>query len=814
MQGNGLPPAAAEARQRGLGIIPVNREKRCILSTWKPYQIRTPTDDEVNQWVAQNPEGWAVPTGERSGVDVLDFDGPQGLETLRRLGLEPHIRTGSGGAHVYFRHPGWHVPTVAGKIKAELSRVLPGVDIRGDGGYAVVAGENVKGRYEQLRPLEPYAFEDLPKDLRDALRYLSRHERTDLAAGPLPEPQGRVDVSRLVRLALHRVKEGEGRNAAGFQLAVQLRDNGYSQTEAIQTMENYRQRVPPWNSKWSFEEYTAEEATNSVVQAFSRPPREPWAHRTTEVEVELPEVIVTGKQLREVSDEILAAVRLRNDPPFLFVRSGEMVWAPLDENGSIAIKSVSDAVLAGRIARSANLFAKKVRQETVIRVPVFPTAEVVRDILAMAPMTWGIDPLESVTEAPIVGPEGKVLTVAGYDRNMRVLYVPEPNLVVPPISENPTSEEDKAAVDWLHEALCDFPFVGRASFANSIAMLLTPMVRRAVQGNVPAAIVSAPMPGSGKGLLCEIVSIVHTGNLASMKPSPSFEDEEWRKSITALLASGASLAIFDNVEGRVKSPHLASVLTTTSWRDRILGQTKIVTLPQMTSFIINGNNVLLGGDLPRRCYWINLDPRTPEPHKRSGFRHQPLQAWVMAHRGELLAALLTLCRSWYAKGCPDGPNMILGSFENWSRIVGGILANAGIEGFLENFDEHFRQADDTTTQWESFLDKVHEAFDGGGFTIRELISTVEGNENLKELLPDELSDDGRKIAPHLKYAASFRKRIGRRYGHTGIHIIKAGENRNGVTIWRIVRPDLATPAEAESSVPAVPPPGATYQWNS
>ena len=55
-------------------------------------------------------------TGALSGVIVLDFDGNEGTKVLHQLGLAPHVRTGSGGYHVYFAHPGWPVKTLNGEI--------------------------------------------------------------------------------------------------------------------------------------------------------------------------------------------------------------------------------------------------------------------------------------------------------------------------------------------------------------------------------------------------------------------------------------------------------------------------------------------------------------------------------------------------------------------------------------------------------------------------------------------------------------------------------------------------------------------------
>src|SRR5262245_58698117 len=104
MLGRDVATLLLEARQRGFSMIPVNRDKRPRLP-WKTYQERHPTIEELNDWWKQRPDAWAVVTGAISGVVILDFDGRDGLTTLDSLHLHPHVRTGSGGAHVYCRHP-------------------------------------------------------------------------------------------------------------------------------------------------------------------------------------------------------------------------------------------------------------------------------------------------------------------------------------------------------------------------------------------------------------------------------------------------------------------------------------------------------------------------------------------------------------------------------------------------------------------------------------------------------------------------------------------------------------------------------------
>ena len=146
---------ASAARNRGWSVIPVRVDKKPPLK-WKIYQQECPTQAEIERWSQEyHPDGWAVITGEVSGIVVLDFDGDKGRETLRKLGLNPHVRTGSGGFHVYLQHPGSRVQTLNSTSKRELGERYPGLDIRADGGYTVFTGRNESGTYQWLREPKP-----------------------------------------------------------------------------------------------------------------------------------------------------------------------------------------------------------------------------------------------------------------------------------------------------------------------------------------------------------------------------------------------------------------------------------------------------------------------------------------------------------------------------------------------------------------------------------------------------------------------------------------------------------------------------------
>ena len=286
-----IPDAVARALSLGWSVIPVRRDKSPYVSSWKQFQSRNPTLEEVLSWQLEyNPTAWAVITGAVSGVVVLDFDGETGEGTRTTLKLNPHVKTGSGGSHVYVDHPGWGTTTVNGKSKQILGEQFPGLDIRGDGGYAIFCGRNESGSYQWVREMRPDPLDKVPSNLRALLGLLHPPER---GAQRPPAPtssqthsRDRVAADLLIGRALE--KAGGGRNDAGFWLAVQLRDNGYSRLEAEAGLSEFVSRVPPSNSKGHDEPYTRAEAEASVEQAYQHSPRAPWAKPHPSVAIKSP----------------------------------------------------------------------------------------------------------------------------------------------------------------------------------------------------------------------------------------------------------------------------------------------------------------------------------------------------------------------------------------------------------------------------------------------------------------------------------------------------------------------------------------------
>ena len=241
---------------------------------------------------------------------------------------------------------------------------------------------------------------------------------------------------------------------------------------------------------------------------------------------------------------------------------------------------------------------------------------------------------------------------------------------MPAVPEHPTTEDVERALECIDDAIADFPFVDEASRANAIVSFLTPVCRPAITGPTPLALYDATSQGTGKTLLAEVVSIIATGRAGALSSAPK-DIDEWRKQLTSVLRNGAPVVVIDNVMQRLSSGELCKVLTESFHADRILGQSEMLMLPVRCSWIATGNNIQLGGDMPRRCYWVRMDAKCSRPFNRTGFRHADLKGWTLEKRGELLCSLLTLARAWFAAGCPAPAIKPLGSFESWTVVMGG-----------------------------------------------------------------------------------------------------------------------------------------------
>ena len=127
--------AALAYHKQGVSVIPITPRDKKPLISWENYQHQQASQEEIEAWWPKWPEAnVGIVTGTVSGLVVIDLDTVEAKDRLKTLVPDydltavPRSRTGKGW-QLFFKHPGTPIPNRAG--------VLPGLDVRGDGGYVV-----------------------------------------------------------------------------------------------------------------------------------------------------------------------------------------------------------------------------------------------------------------------------------------------------------------------------------------------------------------------------------------------------------------------------------------------------------------------------------------------------------------------------------------------------------------------------------------------------------------------------------------------------------------------------------------------------
>lgn len=499
------------------------------------------------------------------------------------------------------------------------------------------------------------------------------------------------------------------------------------------------------------------------------------------------EIICNNRGLQEIAESAVFSLSTLNHPPVVFVRSGGLVCIGQNEQGVPVIQQMGEAAVRGRMARCAWYVRVKADKNGFFKTKISPPIEVVRDV--MVSQKWPFPALKNIIETPTMRADGRIISVPGYDTQTGLYYAPAEGFSFEPPDEKPTPEEIQQARLLLEEAVIDFPFVDQASLANVIAAMITPFVRPLINGPVPMAILDKPQAGTGASLLAEVIALIATGRPAAMLQAPK-SLEEWRKKITALLIDGRSVIVVDNVEGRLYAGPLAAALTATIWQDRVLGRSEMISIPHSAVWIANGNNIQLGGDLPRRCYWIKLDAKMPRPWQRNGFVHPDLKEWVTENRGRIVSAILTLIRAWIASGRPVPDSLPpLGGFESWQNVIGGIMYRGGWVDFLGNQEQMYAESDTDTPQWEGFLRAWHSLWQDNPVTSSTVATRLDSDSgvDLMDALPDQLAEAYEKprsfFVRSLGAALSSKNQV--RFP-SGYRVEKAGSEKRAVQ-WRVIK---------------------------
>lgn len=396
--------------------------------------------------------------------------------------------------------------------------------------------------------------------------------------------------------------------------------------------------------------------------------------------------------------------------------------------------------------------------------------------------------ISGLLHAPTICPDGRIIERAGLDYETGLYAAFEdgkfPRAAAPDVGRFEIERLAKKAYDQLcNKLFADFPFASRLDLASAVAAVVTGVVRR-MCGDAPIFLLSAAMRGSGKSSLATLITAAVEGSTEGALPWAS-KEEELEKLVVSALRTGSTVLSFDNIKvgTRIDSPTLARLTTTERFRGRLLGKSEMVDANGRVLILLNGNNVVLEGDMPSRTIEIRLDPKTDRPDQRS-FSRDDLTEWCARNRPWIVMACVAIVRhGLQAERASAKPSR----FAKWDRMVRFPVMAAGGEDVAKKFDQAHK-ADPTRAALGEMLALWSTAIGTEPVSTAQLIAAMDRAEF------SEASDGFRSAtcsALNWRPGTAFQPQaLGMKlHSISGIGVagmrLTSSENRNGVKVWGV-----------------------------
>lgn len=249
---------------RGFSVIPLDhpfapvaedpkQAGKVPIVSWARFQSERASDEQLREWFDRGRvRNLAIVTGAISGIVVVDCDSPE-AEEFAADNLPPTpmaTRTGSGGLHLMFRHPGG---SVRNRARMRTSRGILKLDVRADGGYVVApTSQHSNGRlYEKVGPWP--RVEALPLFNVLWLQTESPPPARELPTGArvYSSAESRMVRGRAYLEAMGPAIEGQAGDTHTYKAACWLvNDLDLSDVDALELLREWNQGcVPPWSEQ-------------------------------------------------------------------------------------------------------------------------------------------------------------------------------------------------------------------------------------------------------------------------------------------------------------------------------------------------------------------------------------------------------------------------------------------------------------------------------------------------------------------------------------------------------------------------------------
>ena len=679
--------AALEYASHGMPVFPCNPLDKKPL-TAHGFKDASKDEAQIRAWWTQWPNAMiGAPTGPASGMWVVDLD----LDPVKKLDGKATFQqllaqrgpipdtlktiTPRGGEHLIFS---WDSSI---DIRNSASKIGPGIDVRGNGGYVCLPpSKSANGGEYRWAPGGPKQAAPAPawlialakptKAKAWAKAALERECKTVASA----QPGTRNTTLNTAAFNLFQIVAGRGLDEQ------EVRDRLY---EAAETCGLVADDGP----------ISVLATIDSGAAAGRQQPRtrpQPLSRGAR------PTIKIQDGDLLRILDEAEDALLASGLP--IFSRAGMLV-EPVAENMSAAdgrktvvarLRQLSPESFLGPAAEAATF--QKYNRRINDWVDTDPPLRHARVILA-SERRWRFPHVTGVITTPTLRPDGSLLIDPGHDPETELYLLP--GFQLPPIPESPTKDQARAALTLLIDLLSEFTFKqieGERQKRLNRSVALSGLLTALVRGSLPTApmhLIRAHMAGTGKSHLVDTIAVVATGRICPVITALK-SVEETEKRLGSVILSGVPMISLDNCAHDIGGEFLCQIAERPIVKIRILGRSETPDCEIHTAVYATGNNITFKDDMLRRGLVCNLEALDERPELRRFNRNVLKQA--AGNRATYVAAGLTVMRAYLAAGAPEvcGP---FGSYPEWSMMVRAPLIWLGEPDPIASVDD--AQAEDT-----------------------------------------------------------------------------------------------------------------------
>lgn len=277
---------------------------------------------------------------------------------------------------------------------------------------------------------------------------------------------------------------------------------------------------------------------------------------------------------------------------------------------------------------------------------------------------------------PVIREDGALeLLKEGYDYETNTLTLPS--------KFNYELMDIKEAATVVREFYAGFDLADKDAEGNCrsldalVAALLTPFIVGLLSDHalLPMFIFTANTRRGGKSLL--VKTILYTVYGSAPASALGKDEEELRKVLDTKALAASSFIFFDNVKRKISSGSLEAFLTQPTWGGRTMATQREFAVDKQTIVYVTSNHVETSPDIAGRALFIDLFVETTDVQTREfPVTIDDTYLCKPAIRQQLLSALWSMVHHWDKQGRPNGKKKLV-SFEEWSRVVGGIVMAAG-----------------------------------------------------------------------------------------------------------------------------------------